>query len=411
MVFFLLIFTLYREPSHKTFQKYSYYYLFISFSQITKTLQFLSQPKKVSNFFDFEKCSPIFLFLQKIEPFLSSLHLANHPPYQHPSFTMSSVASTQVIDVKAKKPRAPKKEKTPASTSETTSTSVSATATDVIPPPTDSTVETKKPSDTKKPRAPKKVKASTTDESPATPTESVTNDADTDAKQKKPRTPTLPAKFAKFIKFNFFFINQLSDVDQDTKDAYLKTFAVFAPVDQQTQIVTDFLLTQKSVNKDYRSALSAQKKAIAKANKPQRRSKKSVQVDFQNNLVNQLIESANQPDNESTVETKEKKPRGRKPKNSDSTPNESSDSTPKDAKDAKEKKPRGRKPKQTEAVVETSQPTSASDANDEAEDTEVSRFVHGGKSFLRDRENNLYDELSHEPVGEYDPANDSVVLL
>jgi len=54
--------------------------------------------------------------------------------------------------------------------------------------------------------------------------------------------------------------------------------------------------------------------------------------------------------------------------------------------------------------------TTDADADDD-EDTEVSRFVHGGKTFLRDRDNNLYDELSHEPVGEYDPANDSVVLL
>lgn len=332
------------------------------------------------------------------------------------------MSSTQVIDVKVtpkdtKKPRAPKKEKT--------STSVS----DTIPTPTDSTSsdsvsnETK----TKKPRATKKDKAST-DATSETPVETasttdVTLDVESDAKQKKPRTPTLPAKFAKFIKFNFFFINQMTDIDQDTKDAYLKTFAVFAPVDQQTQIVTDFLLTQKSVNKDYRSALSAQKKAIAKANKPQRRSKKSVQVDFQNNLVNQLIESANQPSYESSqpTETKEKKPRGRKPKNNDSTPNESSDSA-KDAKscdsapkDAKEKKPRGRKPKQnaSQPVEPSSTDASASDAADadQDEDTEVSRFVHSGKTFLRDRENNLYDELSHEPVGEYDPANDSVVLI
>jgi hypothetical protein len=54
--------------------------------------------------------------------------------------------------------------------------------------------------------------------------------------------------------------------------------------------------------------------------------------------------------------------------------------------------------------------TTDADAEDD-EDTEVSRFVHGGKTFLRDRDNNLYDELSHEPVGEYDPTNDSVVLL
>lgn len=325
------------------------------------------------------------------------------------------MSSTQVIDVKVKKPRAPKKEKT--------STSVSESVSDTIPTPTDSTSsdsvsnETK----TKKPRATKKDKAST-DATSETPVETASTtdvalDVESDAKQKKPRTPTLPAKFAKFIKFNFFFINQMTDIDQDTKDAYLKTFAVFAPVDQQTQIVTDFLLTQKSVNKDYRSALSAQKKAIAKANKPQRRSKKSVQVDFQNNLVNQLIESANNNESSPPNETKEKKPRGRKPKNNDSnetTPNESSDSAPMDA---KEKKPRGRKPKQTETetVTEATQPTydatDASAPNDEDEDTEVSRFIHGGKSFLRDRDNNLYDELSHEPVGEYDPANDSVVLL
>ena len=329
------------------------------------------------------------------------------------------MSSTQVIDVKVtpkdtKKPRAPKKEKTP---------SASESVSDTIPTPTDPTSsdsvsnETK----TKKPRATKKDKAST-DATSETPVETASTtdvalDVESDAKQKKPRTPTLPAKFAKFIKFNFFFINQMTDIDQDTKDAYLKTFAVFAPVDQQTQIVTDFLLTQKSVNKDYRSALSAQKKAIAKANKPQRRSKKSVQVDFQNNLVNQLIESANNNDSNNPSEPKEKKPRGRKPKQTDSTPNESCDSAPKDAKssdsakDAKEKKPRGRKPKQTEAAQPASDATNASNEADQDEDTEVSRFVHSGKTFLRDRENNLYDELSHEPVGEYDPATDSIVLL
>jgi len=350
------------------------------------------------------------------------------------SFTMSSVASNQVIDVKAKKPRAPKKDKNEPS--------------DSIPPPTNPALETTatavtsaSETKTKKPRATKKDKTVDTATSPTNDTNAIEAaapadlDSETDAKTKKPRAPTLPAKFAKFIKFNFFFINQMNDIDQDTKDAYLNTFAVFAPVEQQTQIVTDFLLTQKSVNKDYRSALSAQKKAIAKANKPQRRSKKSVQVDFQNNLVNQLIESANnndsQPSNDS-AETKEKKPRGRKPKNTDSndaTTNdtkendakENSDSATKDVtpKETKEKKPRGRKPKQTETVTAPATPTSTpnvesattdADAEDD-EDTEVSRFVHGGKSFLRDRDNNLYDELSHEPVGEYDPNNDSVVLL
>ena len=324
------------------------------------------------------------------------------------------MSSTQVIDVKVtpkdtKKPRAPKKEKT-SSASESTTSETIPTPTDPIPAPTDSTVETK----TKKPRATKKEKTSsetpveTVSTSPATPAET---DVESDAKQKKPRAPTLPAKFAKFIKFNFFFINQMTDIDQDTKDAYLNTFAVFAPVEQQTQIVTDFLLTQKSVNKDYRSAISAQKKAIAKANKPQRRSKKSVQVDFQNNLVNQLIESANQTNNPSEPIEKEKKPRGRKPKQTESETNTEA------AKDSatKEKKPRGRKPKQNENVTTTAQPanpsTEDSASPEDDEDTEVSRFVHNGKTFLRDQNNNLYDELSHEPVGEYDPANDSVCLI
>lgn len=314
------------------------------------------------------------------------------------------MSSTQVIDVKVtpkdtKKPRAPKKEKTSEST----------TATDLIPPPSTAVTETSPTSETKtkKPRATKKDKTSS--ETPVetvstSPSATAETDVESDAKQKKPRAPTLPAKFAKFIKFNFFFINQMTDIDQDTKDAYLNTFAVFAPVDQQTKIVTDFLLTQKSVNKDYRSAISAQKKAIAKANKPQRRSKKSVQVDFQNNLVNQLIESAN--NNPSEPIEKVKKPRGRKPKQTDSTPNESC------PKDTKEKKPRGRKPKQNESETTTEATKTSTDASPEDdEDTEVSRFVHNGKTFLRDQNNNLYDELSHEPVGEYDPANDSVCLI
>jgi hypothetical protein len=297
--------------------------------------------------------------------------------------------STQVIDVKSKKPRAPKKVPT---------------VVDTIPPsvvvPSEAVPSETVPSEAKpkKPRATKKVN----DENASAPT-----DTDAEDKPKKPRTPTLPAKFAKFIKFNFFFINQLSDIDQETKDAYLNTFAVFAPVDQQTQLVTDYLLTQKTINKQYRDAISARKKAAAKANKPTRRSKKSVQVDFQNDLVNQLIESANLPSNDNN----DKKPRGRKPKNDNN--DASTSNLTKDAKDAKDKKPRGRKPKASltnpplNNIAHSSQPA---DDDDDEEDTQVTRFVHGGKSFLRDSENNLYDELSHEPVGTFDPNSNSVSL-
>ena len=338
------------------------------------------------------------------------------------------MSSTQVIDVKVKKPRAPKKDKNEPSDSIPPPTTTAVTETSNSNSVTATETKTTPLSDTKKPRATKKDKTSTetpVETASTSPTATAESDVESDAKQKKPRAPTLPAKFAKFIKFNFFFINQLTDIDQETKDAYLNTFAVFAPVEQQTQIVTDFLLTQKSVNKDYRSAISAQKKAAAKANKPQRRSKKSVQVDFQNNLVNQLIESANQTsdtnETNDTNDKKEKKPRGRKPKQTESVTNTTSsaeaESTPKDTKDAKEKKPRGRKPKQTDAVTttEAAKPSTDASANpsteDDDEDTEVSRFVHGGKTFLRDQNNNLYDELSHEPVGEYDPATDSVINL
>jgi len=309
--------------------------------------------------------------------------------------------STQVIDVKSKKPRAPKKVTTvvdtiPPSVVVPSDTVPSATVPSLAVP-SETVPSEAKP---KKPRATKKVN----DENASAPT-----DTDAEDKPKKPRTPTLPAKFAKFIKFNFFFINQLSDIDQETKDAYLNTFAVFAPVDQQTQLVTDYLLTQKTINKQYRDAISARKKAAAKANKPTRRSKKSVQVDFQNDLVNQLIESANLPSNDNN----DKKPRGRKPKNDNndaSTSNLTKET--KDAKDAKDKKPRGRKPKASltnpplNNIADSSQPA----ADDDEEDTQVTRFVHGGKSFLRDSENNLYDELSHEPVGTFDPNSNSVSL-
>jgi hypothetical protein len=329
--------------------------------------------------------------------------------------------STQVIDVKSKKPRATKKV---------------TTVVDTIPPsvavPSETVPSETVPSDTKpkKPRATKKVNdenaspsatvpsatvpsatvPSATVPSATVPSEAVPSEAkpkkpraskkenddnvspsdvDVEDKPKKPRTPTLPAKFAKFIKFNFFFINQLSDIDQETKDAYLKTFAVFDPVDQQTQIVTDYLLSQKTVNKQYRDALSARKKAAAKANKPVRRSKKNAQVDFQNDLVNQLIAAAS--DNNSSSD---KKPRGQK---------SSSESS--------EKKPRGRKPKASTSL--TNQNNALDTALDQAdeEDTQVTRFLHDGKSFLRDSENNLYDELSHEPVGSFDPIHNSISLF
>lgn len=223
-----------------------------------------------------------------------------------------------------------------------------------------------------------------------------------ETKVKKTRAPTLLAKFAKFIQFQYFVVNQL-DVDDDVKADLLLKLSVFADVPIQTALVEKFFVEQKTIAKEFKTAVSDKKKAAIKANKPKRASKKAVQLDFQNNLVNQLLESAATPIQSSEELKKTKKPRAKKSANTcDHIPNHIPNpiENPIPILEAKPKKSRAKK----SSTTSTSTPANVNNHNDyhnDNDDLEVSvhKFDLDGKTFLKDADDNLYDILSQEIVG------------
>jgi len=137
-----------------------------------------------------------------------------------------------------------------------------------------------------------------------------------DVKQRKPRAPTLAAKFAKFYHFVYHRINTL-DVDAAEKSSLMTQFSVFATVPDQVSFAEEFIVQQKSIAKEYKAELAKMKKAAVAAekaaNKP-KRSKKAVQIDFQNELVNQLLSDATGTTDAPQAEEKPAAKKGRKPR-------------------------------------------------------------------------------------------------
>jgi len=163
--------------------------------------------------------------------------------------------------------------------------------------------------------------------------------ADKVVKEKK---PTLPAKFAKFMQFGYFFVSSVKDagaVDDDAAAALLERLCVFASVDDQKEFYQAWLDSAKESNKAMRKAVTASRKASAppKTRAPRVKKDKSdssddnakpkktraKKADKTNDLVEQLSALAlptPQLDNEVASELpakKSRKPRAKK--SSDST--------------------------------------------------------------------------------------------
>ena len=161
----------------------------------------------------------------------------------------------------------------------------------------------------------------------------------------KEKKPSLPAKYAKFMQFGFFFISSMKDagaIDDASSATLLDRLCTFSSVDQQQQFYQAWLDSAKESNKAMRKAIAAAKKAALppKVKKPRAkkvvdpsdpssdvkpkkpRAKKSDKV---NELVDQLSALALNPSPEPSPITAEpssevsasipaKKPRAKKPK-------------------------------------------------------------------------------------------------
>jgi outer membrane biosynthesis protein TonB len=93
----------------------------------------------------------------------------------------------------------------------------------------------------------------------------------TEIKEKKPRTPTLPAKFGKFIQFGYWLIQSFKDDEGnfsvDSEDEFIEAIHLYDSVDAQQEFVQDFFDESKDIAKNIRKMILDKKRAEAKAAK------------------------------------------------------------------------------------------------------------------------------------------------
>jgi len=114
-----------------------------------------------------------------------------------------------------------------------------------------------------------------------------------EVKDKKPKKPTLPAKHAKFMQFGSWFAQLLlesGDIDSALFDKIRAKLTVFDDFHPQMSFYSAFADQHKDFNKSLRKEIVAHHRAIAKANKPPPKSKKSPlsdksQSDFIANII------------------------------------------------------------------------------------------------------------------------------
>jgi hypothetical protein len=85
-----------------------------------------------------------------------------------------------------------------------------------------------------------------------------------EAKPVKEKKPTLPAKFAKFMQFGFFFVTSMKDaglLDETVSADLFERLCLFAPVDEQKAYYDAWLASAKESNKALRKTVAAQRKA------------------------------------------------------------------------------------------------------------------------------------------------------
>ena len=115
---------------------------------------------------------------------------------------------------------------------------------------------------------------------------------------KKARTPTLPAKFNKFLQFGYYLAQSLKDTEGNVAinsvDDLIMRLHLFDTVDNQQSFVQGFFDQSKDINKSIRKIIADKKKADAKAfklaNKPTKKNNNSNNLDP---LVSDIVSLAN----------------------------------------------------------------------------------------------------------------------
>jgi hypothetical protein len=193
-------------------------------------------------------------------------------------------------------------------------------------------------------------------------------------KKKREKTPSLPAKHAKFMQFGAWFIQSLLDsgaINSELNTSLLNHLLVFDSFDNQLAFYTSFANQHKDFNKSLRKLVLANKRAIKLANKPtkSKKSKNSLNdehSDFLSSILSQDIKTADEP----IVAAKQP---------------------------------------ETESVVVDKEEDDHEEEEEEDAEVNVRPFLFEGNTYLIDDDNNLYDSSTHSLIGTF--SNNSVKLL
>jgi len=260
-------------------------------------------------------------------------------------------------------------------------------------------------------------------------------------KEKKPRTPTLPAKFGKFIQFGYWFMKRINSLHEDipavNEDLCMEQLNIFGDIETQQAFVQAFFDDSKDVAKTLRTMLQQKKKDEVKAAKAATKAaaKQQAKDGSKADKKPRASKASENKDNDAS-EPSDKKVRGRKPKakvltSEDAFVNEmvqlaTSDTLPPvpppQTNDSKTKEPKAKESKTKESKTKANEPKAKEPKTKEPkaklpktkqpynndqnlEQTSVSVLNLNDKQYLIDDQQNVYDFHSHLPLGKFNPLN------
>jgi hypothetical protein len=292
-------------------------------------------------------------------------------------------------------------------------------------------------------------------------------------KEKKPRAPTLPAKFGKFIQFGYWFMSKLNEHSDDSlpkavdETLYIEKLNLYSDIESQQAFVQGFFDESKDIAKTIRQTLLQKKKdevkaakaALKQQAKSEKASTKSEKKPLRSEKKKLKVDSDPTTNTDVDASDTEKKPRGRKPKtkvltSQDAFVNEmvqlangeaitpinqlntnddnpkvkevktkpNDDKTkevkPKEVKvkevkpkedKVKEVKPKEDKVKDVKPKVKDVKPKVKDDKTNDDSQTAVSVLNLHGNQYLIDDNQIVYNFLTHDIIGSFDPSTLSIL--
>lgn len=241
--------------------------------------------------------------------------------------------------------------------------------------------------------------------------DSPVEEENTDANDtKKPKTPTLSAKFKKYVLYSYYLIEKVREVHPEMDLQFLETAAmIHDTVDQQTAFVKGF--DEKAVanslklkKKTLKDAEKLQTKQINKTLTKIKRTKDiQQQKDDHGNLLAILFPKTNEAIDESFIlqstlvinalNDKSKHPPQNKNKNKNNkttTQNNHQDLV-------------------ADIVAAATNTNTTNTTNDQ--ELEVTLCTIHNNKFLTDNQNNLYHTTTHQLIATFDPTNNTIQYL